>query len=193
MIPAFNAERTLAETVKSASAPTWPNLEIVIVDDGSTNSTAAIAAALAARDPRIALIRQARGGTAAARNAGIARARGDYIASLDADDLWHPDKTALQMEAMLAPAAPDFVYCFARRIDTSGRAAAMVEPLTVRGSGLCRHLYTNFVGAGGSSIVAPCLAPALAGSRPVPRAFFVVRSGGERSLSRAPPLAESEA
>jgi hypothetical protein len=154
VIPAFNAERTLAETIASATAQTWPNLEILIVDDGSTDSTAAIGRELAQRDPRIVMLHQARAGTAAARNAGNARAKGDYVASLDADDLWHPEKTALQMKAMLAPGAPDFVYCYARRVDMCGRVVGQVDPIAVSGPALCRHLYTNFVGAGGSSIIA---------------------------------------
>jgi glycosyltransferase involved in cell wall biosynthesis len=153
VIPAFNAERTLAETVASASAQSWPNLEIVIVDDGSTDSTPQVAEALARQDPRITVTRKARGGCASARNAGMARARGDYIASLDADDLWHPEKTALQMKALLAPAAPAFVYCYARRLDGLGRVVGTVEPIAVSGGGLRRHLYTNFIGAGGSSII----------------------------------------
>jgi glycosyltransferase involved in cell wall biosynthesis len=153
VIPAFNAERTLAETVASATGQSWPNLEIVIVDDGSTDSTPRIAEALASGDPRLTVIRKTRGGCASARNAGMARARGDYIASLDADDLWHREKTALQMKAMLAPAAPGFVYSYARRLDELGRVVGMVDPIAVSGTGFRRHLYTNFVGAGGSSII----------------------------------------
>jgi glycosyltransferase involved in cell wall biosynthesis len=121
IIPAYNASAFIAETLASARAQTWPNLEIIVVDDGSTDDTAAIVEAAAATDPRITLIRQANAGVAAARNRAITAAKGDYVAPLDADDLWHPENVEAQVEALerAGPAAV-LAYAWHFRIDTGG-------------------------------------------------------------------------
>jgi glycosyltransferase involved in cell wall biosynthesis len=85
VIPAYNAAHHLTETLASVSAQFRPPLEIIVVDDGSTDATAQIAAAAGAR-----VIRQPNGGASAARNAGVAVARAPWIAFLDADDRWRP-------------------------------------------------------------------------------------------------------
>jgi glycosyltransferase involved in cell wall biosynthesis len=96
IVPAFNAATTLAEALGSALAQTYKNIEILVVDDGSTDATAAIAREFAAADGRVSLVRRSNGGIAAARNSGIAVSKGAYIAPLDADDLWHPTKIEKQ-------------------------------------------------------------------------------------------------
>jgi glycosyltransferase involved in cell wall biosynthesis len=93
-IPARNAERYLAEAIDSVLGQTHPVHEIVVVDDGSTDATAAVAAGYG---PPVALIRQAPTSIAAARNAGLRAARGEFIAFLDADDLWYPAKLERQL------------------------------------------------------------------------------------------------
>ena len=91
IVPVYNGERYLSEALDSALAQTYQNIEIIVVDDGSTDSSAAIAEGYAASHPqRVRVIRQANGGTGAARNAAMAEARGDYVAMLDQDDLWAP-------------------------------------------------------------------------------------------------------
>jgi glycosyltransferase involved in cell wall biosynthesis len=155
IVPAFNAEVTIGETVRSALAQTHDEIEIIVVDDGSSDATAARVAETADGDPRVILIRQARGGVGAARNAGIAAARGDYVAPLDADDLWHPDKLARQIAVAQAAAEPlGFVYTYFRRIDAESRVLASCEPLPVSGRVLHRQAYRNFVG-NGSSLLLP--------------------------------------
>lgn len=151
VIPAFNAAATLAKTVASAAAQTHRCIEILIVDDGSRDATAAIAEQLAAGDPRIRLLRQPNRGVSAARNRGIGEARGDFIAPLDADDLWHPDKLALQLAVALGPDQPGFVYCYARRIDPDGRVVGLTEAVAATGAAFHRHLYCNRAAAGGSA------------------------------------------
>ena len=98
VIPAYNATATLAETLRSALRQTHAELEVIVVDDGSKDGTRAMAESFAAEDPRVRVISKANAGVAAARNTGIDAARGDFIAPLDADDLWHPDKLRLQLE-----------------------------------------------------------------------------------------------
>jgi glycosyltransferase involved in cell wall biosynthesis len=95
VIAAWNAGRTLQATLESALAQSWPRREIIFVDDGSSDDTAS---ALAPFRSRVRVISREHGGLAAARNAGVAAASGDYLALLDADDLWTPDKLAVQLE-----------------------------------------------------------------------------------------------
>jgi glycosyltransferase involved in cell wall biosynthesis len=93
VLPCFNAESTLAETLEGLRAQTCPDWEAICVDDGSTDGTRALLADHAARDPRIRPITHAGKGPSAARNAGVRdHARGDIIAFCDADDLWAPEK-----------------------------------------------------------------------------------------------------
>jgi glycosyltransferase involved in cell wall biosynthesis len=97
VIPAYNAEGTLDDAIGSALAQTHAPLEILVIDDGSTDATAAIAARHAkASSGRVRVIRKENGGVASARNRGLAEARGDLIAFLDADDAWAPEKLAVQ-------------------------------------------------------------------------------------------------
>jgi hypothetical protein len=148
VIPAFNAAATIAESLRSALAQTWRELELIVVDDGSSDGTAAVAEAAAAADPRVVILRRPRsGGPSAARNAGIARASGSFVAPLDADDLWHPEKIERQMAAALGPARPALVYTFCRRIDGGGRITGHLDAVAVDGPAFARHLYLNFVGA----------------------------------------------
>jgi glycosyltransferase involved in cell wall biosynthesis len=95
LIPAFNAGEWLADSLKSAIAQTWPNKEIIVVDDGSKDGTLAIAQQLASSE--VIVLSQKNQGAAAARNAAFAASKGAYIQWLDADDLLAPDKIASQM------------------------------------------------------------------------------------------------
>lgn len=95
VVPVFNGERFLEETLRSVLAQRHRPLEVIVVDDGSTDASAAIAEGLGAP---VTVICRPHQGSAAARAAGLAAARGDFIAMIDADDLWHPEKLARQIE-----------------------------------------------------------------------------------------------
>ncbi len=101
VIPCFNAQRYIGAAIESALAQHWPELEIVVVDDGSTDNSVAL---VREAYPNVVVLRQQRQGVALARNRGIAHAHGDWIAFLDADDLWLPGK--LQAQADLLRATP---------------------------------------------------------------------------------------
>lgn len=98
LIPAYNAERTIADTVQSALAQTWPRKEVIIVDDDSRDQTLSIARTFASRD--VSVVTKCNAGAAAARNHAFGLSQGDYIQWLDADDLLAPDKILKQMEQL---------------------------------------------------------------------------------------------
>ena len=153
VIPTFNYGRWVAEAVDSALQQTLPPLEVIVVDDGSTDETAAV---LAAYGDRIRLIRQTNQGPAMARNAGIAAARGDYVAFLDADDVWKPRKLELQMARFNGGPPLGFVHCGVETFDAAGNTLG-VQLAGREGrvaAGLLR-LDTDVVAGPGSSIVFP--------------------------------------
>jgi glycosyltransferase involved in cell wall biosynthesis len=95
IIPTYNRAAMVSEAVASVLAQTWPDFELLVVDDGSTDDTAA---ALAPYASRLRLLRrERRGGVSAARNAGIKASCGEWLAFLDSDDLWLPEKLARQL------------------------------------------------------------------------------------------------
>ena len=96
LIPAFNAEQYIADSIRSAMAQTCPRKEIIVVDDGSTDNTLAIARQFETDGVRV--VAQDNQGAAAARNRLFSLSKGDYLQWLDADDLLAPDNIARQME-----------------------------------------------------------------------------------------------
>jgi len=98
VIPAYNAAATLARAIESVRAQSWPAHEIIVVDDGSTDATAEVAG----RFDGVRLIRQKNSGVSVARNAGAAAATGDWLAFLDADDWYAPDRIRLHAEWIAA-------------------------------------------------------------------------------------------
>ena len=97
VIPCYNARRYIDATLRSVAAQQWPDVEVIVVDDGSTDGSAQH---VEAHHPAVRLLRQPNQGVAAARNAGISAARSHWIAFLDADDLWLPGKLAAQFELL---------------------------------------------------------------------------------------------
>ena len=113
IVPVYNGERFISRTLASVQAQIYSPIEIIVIDDGSTDRTASLVEAEAGRDSRIRLFRSKNLGVAAARNRGIAEARGHLIAPLDADDLWHPQKLAREA-GLLQASKPSVgvVYCW---------------------------------------------------------------------------------
>jgi glycosyltransferase involved in cell wall biosynthesis len=102
VIPAYNVAPYIRAAVESALAQTLRSLEVIVVDDGSTDDTSAVLDAIERdwNDPRLRVIRQENGGPSVARNTGISDARGVFIGFLDPDDIWAPEKAALQIALM---------------------------------------------------------------------------------------------
>jgi glycosyltransferase involved in cell wall biosynthesis len=112
VIAAYNAERFVRKTLDSVFAQSLENIEVVVVDDGSTDSTPAIIRSYL--DPRLVVLRQKNGGVSIARNAGLKIARAPYIFFLDADDVLLPD--ALEKMAEMLDGKPDHVACYAHHM-----------------------------------------------------------------------------
>ncbi len=120
VIAAYNAAETLGETLASVLGQTWRDYEVIVVDDGSTDATAEVAEGYG---EAVRLIRKENGGSASARNAGIRAARGRYVAFLDADDLWLPEKLERQMR--LHAEQPDLAWSYTDAVffdDETGEA-----------------------------------------------------------------------
>jgi teichuronic acid biosynthesis glycosyltransferase TuaG len=119
--PAHDAERFILETIRSVQAQTDPRWEMLVVDDASRDATSEIVREVERTDPRVKLIRLPQNrGAAAARNAGMDAARGKYVAFLDSDDLWLPEKNAVQLEVMERTGA-EFTFTDYRMIDEESR------------------------------------------------------------------------
>lgn len=124
--PVWNAAGTLADAVRSVQAQTLPDWEMLLIDDGSQDGSRDLAGRLAAEDPRLRVLGWMENrGAAAARNAGIAAARGRYVAFLDADDLWRSGKLAVQTGYMEHTGAV-FAFSAYQRMDAGGRPLGRV-------------------------------------------------------------------
>lgn len=153
IVPAFNAASTLRESVESALAGYHENIEIIIVDDGSADATAQVGEELAAEDARVSLHRRDNGGVSAAFNSGLAAARGEYVARLDADDLWHPAKLERQLEVARRNPAAALIYTWVRYIDADSRVHRDGPPQRFPPRALCRGIYESLVGGNSSALM----------------------------------------
>jgi len=98
VIPAYNAARTILDTIASAQQQTFADFELIVINDGSTDRTLELLQTV--QDDRLQVFSYRNGGVAIARDHGIAKCRGDFITFLDADDMWTPDKLELQLVAL---------------------------------------------------------------------------------------------
>jgi GT2 family glycosyltransferase len=121
VIPTYNRAYCVAKTIDTALAQTHRQVEIVLVDDGSTDGTAQLIADRYGSDPRVRYIRQENAGVSTARNTGFAHARGEFVALLDSDDLWFPHKLAAQLAVFRAHPEVGMVWSDMEAIDMQGR------------------------------------------------------------------------
>jgi len=171
IVPCFNAAATIRETLLSIIRQSYAPMEIIVVDDGSSDTSALIVDQLASTDRRIRLIRQQNQGVAAARNTGILAARGAYVAPIDADDLWGPDKLARQMEVFeLCGDTVGVVYTWYAQIDARSRVISLHHRPDDEGQVLGRICRNNFVGNGSSAVMRKRLVDQVGGYDPGLRA-----------------------
>ena len=137
IMPAYNAERHIAESIASVQSQTLGDWELLVSDDCSTDGTRAIVGEIAREDPRVRLLPlRENSGAAAARNNSLAHARGRYVAYLDADDLWYPEKLERQLAFMEARGAA-FSCCSYEVIgedgEPLGRTVRMLDECDYKG------------------------------------------------------------
>lgn len=153
VIPAYNVARYLPVALDSLLTQSMMEFEALIVDDGSTDDTAAVAQEYVKRDRRFTLLQKPNGGLSSARNYGMAAAGSDYIALLDADDAYHPDKLRNHVERLDSDPRISVVYSASRIIRNDGKKTWM----QLSGKPLYREplfslLCKNFVGHGSNGI-----------------------------------------
>lgn len=155
VIATYNMANYLPLAVRSALAQTYGNIEVLIIDDGSTDGTAEAVAPFLA-DPRVRYRKQGNGGQALAKNRGIRDSSGEYVAFLDADDLWTPDKLEAQMPLFAASPAVGVVYSAFAYIDEKGDRLPVVPGKLHRGRVSAPLLIFNFVGFGTAVVKREC-------------------------------------
>ena len=144
VMPAYNAERYVLDALTSVTHQTWENLEIIVIDDGSKDSTFEVVRSHAKSDPRVRIIRQKNAGVSAARNAGLESAQGQYVAFLDADDVWKPEKLAAQMQVFLSKDDIGLVHTGVMDIDSAGNPSPPTESWEgVEGDAFRRLIRSN--------------------------------------------------
>jgi glycosyltransferase involved in cell wall biosynthesis len=153
IIPAYNAERYIARTLESVLSQTYRHIEVLVVNDGSTDRTVEIVEAFAQKDRRIRILHQPNLGATAARNCGIKSSRGEYVAPIDADDIWCEEKIQAQVEAFqrCGPSV-GLVYSWSIIIDESGNPLAAIAH-EYQGKVLAELIYSNFIGNGSSPLI----------------------------------------
>lgn len=155
IVPALNAARFIGRTLQSIAAQSHRRIEIIVVDDGSVDDTPHVVSSLAQSDPRIRLFRRNRGGAPATRNFGVSQARGDFLAPCDSDDLWHPDKIALQLAALCSsPADVGVAYCWSVGINEED--AVIIHDWahgTDEGNVLYAMIVNSLPGSGSSPLI----------------------------------------
>ncbi len=147
VVPAYNAAAFIGEALVSVLRQTLGSLEVLVIDDGSEDETRAIVERLAREDARVRLVHQENAGVGAARNTGIRLARGVYIAPLDADDVWAPDKLQKQVARMEECGdGTGMVYCWSDLVDDTGRRVGASRPYRVEGQVARALIVRNIVG-----------------------------------------------
>jgi glycosyltransferase involved in cell wall biosynthesis len=153
IIPAYNAERFIARTLDSVLSQTYRNIEVIVVDDGSTDQTFEIVNRNSKMDSRIKLLQQPNRGVAEARNVAIAASKGEFIAPIDADDVWHRDKLREQVECILRePPSVGLVYSWSVMIDENENPILRIAH-EWNGDVLADMVYSNFVGNGSAPLI----------------------------------------
>lgn len=151
LMAAHDAAATIASAVDSVRAQTMPDFELLVVDDGSTDRTAEVLARI--DDPRLRVLRQANAGPAAARNRALAASHGEYVACLDADDLWMPEKLAWQMAALAAAPDAAVAYGFADVVDADLVHAYSDRRIRRDGDVYADLLLSNFIFSGSNTMI----------------------------------------
>lgn len=156
IIPAYNAERTIAETIQSLQRQTCSDFELIVINDGSTDRTLDVLESL--QEPRLKVYSYENGGLPTARNRGMARATGEYLSFIDADDLWTRDKLEAQVQALHSHPEAGVAYSWTAFINEHSEYIYSREPMYYEGNVYPHLLLSNFISSGSNIMVRRSLA-----------------------------------
>jgi glycosyltransferase involved in cell wall biosynthesis len=151
VIPAYNAERTILETIKSVQQQSFSGFEIIVINDGSTDRTLELLQGV--KDERLRVFSYENAGVAVARNRGISHATGEFIAFVDADDLWTPDKLELQLAALRQHPEAGAAYSWTYFMYEQEGSVVPGKPVFFEGNVYPKLLVNNIVGNGSNILV----------------------------------------
>ena len=151
VIPVYNGEKTILETIESVLNQTFQDFELIVIDDGSTDQTAEIINRI--QDSRIKIFSYSNAGLSASRNRGIAKARGEYISFIDADDLWTADKLESQLKALQENPQAAVAYSWTDCIDESGKFLRRGGYISVTDHVYEKLLLVDFVEGGSNALI----------------------------------------
>lgn len=154
IIPAYNAERYIERTLNSVLSQSYKNLEVLVVDDESQDRTAEIVKTIARRDPRVILWQQKNSGAAAARNLGIQQSTGEFIAPIDADDIWYPQHLEKQIDRFLEGSSKvGVVYSWSADIDDRDALTGEFRVADIEGDVYQTLICHNFIGNSSATLI----------------------------------------
>lgn len=151
VIPAYNAMTYLPETLDSVLKQTFADFEVLIINDGSSDRIVSWASEIT--DSRVKLISQENQGLSAARNTGIVHAQGEYVAFLDADDLWEPTKLEKQVHCLDSKPEVGLVYTWTLLVDQQGKSTGTVTASHTEGKVWEKLLLGDVIGSGSSAMI----------------------------------------
>lgn len=151
IIPVYNGERTIEQTVKSVLNQTFPDFELIVINDGSADSTLDILARF--HDPRIKVFSFPNSGLSASRNRGIDHASGEFVSFIDADDLWTSDKLEAQLKSLRENPEATVSYSWTDFIDDSGNKLGFGIHQTINGYVFPNLLTFFFIGSGSNALI----------------------------------------
>jgi glycosyltransferase involved in cell wall biosynthesis len=158
IVPAYNVRSYIRDALSSLESQSFKDFEAIVVDDGSSDGTALEVKAYVERDPRFILLQKQNGGLSSARNYGMRHARGEYIALLDGDDVYHPDKLANHVQRLDRTSEVGVVYSASRAIRDDGSPTFIyLSGKPVNRDPLLALLCKNFVGHGSNAVFRRCL------------------------------------
>ncbi|HEY9635336.1 MAG TPA: glycosyltransferase [Coleofasciculaceae cyanobacterium] len=151
IIPAYNAENTLHETIESVFNQTFTDFELIVINDDSQDATLEVVEHL--QDNRLNVFSYPHAGVSASRNRGLAKASGEFIAFLDADDLWSPDKLEAQLRALQVNPQAAVAYSWTDYIDELGKFLYSGPHISVSGNVYEKLLLGNFLENGSNALI----------------------------------------
>jgi glycosyltransferase involved in cell wall biosynthesis len=151
IIPAYNAERTILETIASVHKQTFSHFELIVINDGSNDKTLELLNTI--QDSRLKVFSYSNGGLPTARNRGISHATGEFITFLDADDLWTPDKLELQLAALQQHPEAGVAYSWTHYMNDKGESFHAGKPVLYEGNVYGKLLIENFLDSGSNPLI----------------------------------------